>query len=193
MLIVMRMIIIKVGFVYRDFNGMNKITYKMQTDLTQLYQAHQAWLSIFLRKRLHCSHQAADLLQDTYLKILVSGKIPPEEYARQYLTRVAKGLLVDQARRWRIEQAYLDTIRQLPEVNQESPEHRLQTIETLIEVDELLHNLPEKARQAFLLRRIEGLSYRTIAEQLKVSVSSVEKYIARGLAACTIAMLKHNL
>lgn len=172
---------------------MNEITYKMQIDLAKLYKAHQAWLSTFIRKRLNCSHQAADLLQDTYLKVLVSGKLPPEEYARQYLTRVAKGLIVDQARRWRIEQAYLETIRQLPEESQESPEYRLQVIETLMEIDALLHNLPEKARQAFLLRRVEGLSYRAIAEQLKVSVSSVEKYIARGLAACTIAMLKHEL
>jgi len=53
--------------------------------------------------------------------------------------------------------------------------------------------LPEKARQAFLLKRVEGLSYQAIAEQLNVSISSVEKYAARGLQACAVAMMEHNL
>ncbi|PCJ29298.1 MAG: RNA polymerase subunit sigma, partial [Gammaproteobacteria bacterium] len=35
-------------------------------------------------------------------------------------------------------------------------------------------------------------TYRAIAEQIGVSVSSVEKYVARGLAACAIAMIEHN-
>jgi len=129
------------------------MTCEMQTDLAQLYIAHHGWLSSFLKKRLNCSHQAADLVQDTYLKVLVSGNIPPADYARQYLTRVAKGLIVDQYRRWRIEQAYLETIRHLPEPSQAAPEYRLQIIEALLAIDFLLYNLPEQELQAFLLKR----------------------------------------
>lgn len=163
-----------------------------QLQFTRLYEMHQGWLSNFLRKRLDCSHKAADLMQDTYLKVLVSGKIPPSEYARPYLTRIAKGLVVDQYRRWRIEQAYVESIRHLPEAYQAAPEKRLEVIETLIEIDTLLHKISEKARQAFLLRRLEGLSYSDIAIQLNVSVSSVEKYVARALQACALAMLERQ-
>lgn len=164
----------------------------MQLQFTQLYELHQGWLSNFLRKRLNCSHKAADLMQDTYLKVLVNGKIPPTEYARQYLTCIAKGLVVDQYRRWRIEQAYLESISHLPEEHHSSPEKRLEVIETLIEIDALLHQVSEKVRQAFLLRRLEGLSYSDIAAQLNVSISSVEKYVAKALQACAIAMMERH-
>ncbi|WP_417561444.1 sigma-70 family RNA polymerase sigma factor [Marinomonas sp.] len=164
-----------------------------QVELTQLYIDHKGWLSHFLKKRLNGSHQAADMVQDIYLKILVNGKIPPKDYARQYLVSAAKNLIIDRNRRWRIEQAYLESIRNLPEETHDSPEYRLQIIETLIEVDVLLHKLTEKARQAFLLRRVEGLSYKVIAEQLDISLSSVEKYVAKGLQACAMAMMESDL
>ncbi|MGO2234691.1 sigma-70 family RNA polymerase sigma factor [Marinomonas sp.] len=161
-----------------------------QLQFTELYETHQGWLANFLRKRLNCSHKAADLMQDTYLKVLVSGKVPPTEYARQYLTRIAKGLVVDQYRRWRIEQAYLESISHLPEEYHASPEKRFEVMETLIHIDTLLHKVPEKARQAFLLRKLEGLSYSEISLELGVTISSVEKYIAKALQACTLAMLE---
>ncbi len=165
------------------------MTCDIQTGMTQLYVDHKSWLTVFLKKRLKCSHQAADTLQDTYLKILVSGKLPPPEYTRQYLSRVAKGLVVDYYRRWKIEQTYLESLQLLPQASESSPEHRLEILETLVEIDALLHHLSAKARQAFLLRRLEGLSYQMIAEQMEVSVSSVEKYVAKGLQACALAMM----
>jgi DNA-directed RNA polymerase specialized sigma24 family protein len=48
--------------------------------------------------------------------------------------------------------------------------------------------LPAKARQALLLCKLDGMSYRDIAAELQVSVSSVEKYIAAGLLACYQAL-----
>ncbi|NQZ31341.1 MAG: sigma-70 family RNA polymerase sigma factor [Oceanospirillaceae bacterium] len=169
------------------------MAYDMQTDLSQLYEMHQGWLANFLKKRLNCSHRAADLVQDTYLKILINGKLPPTAYARQYLSRVAKGLMVDHYRRWRIEQVYLESLQHLSEADHGSPEYHLQIIETLIEIDTLLHNLSDRAREAFLLRRLEGLSYQAIALQMNVSVSSVEKYVAKGLQVCAVAVMEHAL
>jgi RNA polymerase sigma-70 factor (ECF subfamily) len=41
---------------------------------------------------------------------------------------------------------------------------------------------------ALLLCKLDGLSYRDIAERLNVSVSSVEKYVAAALLACYQAL-----
>lgn len=57
-------------------------------------------------------------------------------------------------------------------------------------IDRLLHGLPVNVRRALLMRRLDGMSYRDIAEQLDVSVSSVEKYVARALQACMLAALE---
>ena len=40
---------------------------------------------------------------------------------------------------------------------------------------------------AFLLSRLEGLSYKEIAERLAVSLSSVEKYMASAIRHCYLA------
>jgi RNA polymerase sigma-70 factor (ECF subfamily) len=44
-----------------------------------------------------------------------------------------------------------------------------------------LEKLPQNARQAFILNRSKGMTYPAIAEQMGVSVSSVEKYILESL------------
>jgi len=57
-------------------------------------------------------------------------------------------------------------------------------IEALVRIDAMLDGLSAKARSAFLLSRLDGLSYREIAKQLGVSLSSVEKYMASAIRHC---------
>lgn len=53
--------------------------------------------------------------------------------------------------------------------------------EALAAATAVIHDLPPKTRDAFLLHRFESLTYRQIASRLGVSVSMVEKYIAEAL------------
>lgn len=154
---------------------------------TTMYSDHYGWLHRWLRGKLGCTDSAADIAHDTYLRLLAAETLPQPEQSRQYLTQIAKGLVVDLFRRRSIETAYLDTIALLPEPEAPSPETQQIIIETLLEIDQILNGLPEKMRRALLMCKLDGLSYREIAEQLEVSVSSVEKYIATALQACYLA------
>lgn len=152
--------------------------------LELIYRDHHGWLHDWLRRRLNCSDTAADLAHDTYLRLLVKGSVPPADESRRYLTRIAKGLVIDRYRRRQIEAAYLETLRHLPEPQVPGAETRQTIIESLVEIDTMLNRLPSKVRKALLLRQLDGMSYKSIATELGVSVSSVEKYVARGLTAC---------
>ncbi|MFT3803619.1 MAG: sigma-70 family RNA polymerase sigma factor [Burkholderiaceae bacterium] len=156
----------------------------MHTRVHALYRDHHGWLQGWLRKRLGNGFDAADLAHDTYVRVLASGLAPPPEESRRYLTQIAKGLAIDLHRRRRIEAAYLETVALLAPADAPSEETRAMIVQTLVELDALLRRLPARSRQAFLLHKLDGLSYREIAQQLGVSVSSVEKYIAAGLRAC---------
>lgn len=156
--------------------------------IESLYSDHHGWLRGWLYSRLGCSEAAADLAHDTFMRLLKTGNLPPSEESRRFLTRIAKGLMIDAYRRRKIEEAYLESLSQLPEAAAPSPESHHAIIETLMEIDALLDGLPVKVRRALLLRQLDGLSYAAIALELSVSVSSVEKYVARGLAACCIAL-----
>ena len=161
-----------------------------QHNIETLYRDHHSWLHRWLRGRLGCEHSAADIAHDTYLKVMLSNSIPADDQPRRYLTRIAKSLVIDLFRRRQIEAAYLETVRHLPE--QESPSEETQhiVVETLLEIDHMLQSWPMHVRQAFLMRKLDGMSYKEIATFMNVSVSSVEKYVAKALTTCFLHSLK---
>lgn len=152
-----------------------------------LYSDHHGWLCGWLRRKLGCAHSAADLAQDTFVRI-IAGRNPADfQEPRAFLTTIARGLVIDHWRRQDLERAYLDAIAHMPESEVPSPETRLLILETLAGIDALLDGLQPNARTAFLLSRLEGLSYPEIADQLGVSLSSVEKYMAVAIRHCLAA------
>lgn len=162
-----------------------------QADVASLYSDHHRWLQAWLLRRLGNEFDAADLTHDTYVRLIESNRLPPVGEAgesRRYLLRIANGLVVDLYRRRQIEAAYREALAQLPPALVPSEEERTLSIAALVEVDTILYQLPPKVRAAFLMFKLDGLSYRVIARQLHVSVSSVEKYIAQALQACFAVM-----
>ncbi|MFH4176162.1 sigma factor, partial [Acinetobacter baumannii] len=68
----------------------------------------------WLRQKLGNTDQAAALVQDTFIKLLQTrDELFGIKEPRAYLTSIAKNLLIDQVRRKRIEQAYLDGLSQM--------------------------------------------------------------------------------
>ncbi|MBD9629932.1 MULTISPECIES: sigma-70 family RNA polymerase sigma factor [Pseudomonas] len=152
--------------------------------VSELYQHHHGWLQGWLRRRLGCHEQAADLAQDTFTRLLGSRRVLDAREPRAYLTTVAKGLMINWFQRQSLERAYLEALANLPEELAPSPEQRYLVLETLHEVDALLARLPEPVRQAFLLAQIEGLKYEAIAERLGVSLGSVKRYMQQAFRHC---------
>jgi RNA polymerase sigma factor (sigma-70 family) len=92
--------------------------------------------------------------------------------------------MVNHVRRRDIENAYLDAISNLPDVETPSAETVNIMVETLAKIDEMLSGLSDKVRKAFLWCQLEGLTHAEIASRLSVSVSSVRQYIAKALLHC---------
>jgi RNA polymerase sigma factor (sigma-70 family) len=154
-----------------------------------LYQDHHPWLQSLLRKRLSNREDAADLAQDTFLRLL-RAPVPQDEIRepRRYLATIAKGLVTDLFRRRALERAYLEYLAGLPQALAPSAEDQLALQQTLLEVDRLLQGLPPKVRAAFVLAQFEELSYPEIAQRLGISLRTVSNYLARALEHCCLAM-----
>lgn len=152
------------------------------TAVKSLYQAHHSWLYRLLNRKLNNSADAADLAQDAFVNLLNKPKnFNGEQGARNYLSRVVSGMCVDFWRRKKIEQAYLDALMQRDEPLEISPEQQQCLLETLFEVDKLLNQLPAKVTDIFILAQLEGLSYSKIAKQQKISLRTVNNYMAIAL------------
>lgn len=157
-------------------------------DVAALYADHHPWLHAWLRRRLGCTHRAADLAHDTFLRLLaperLASRAEPLREPRAYLATVARSLLVNHWRRQEIEHAYLETLAHRPEALAPSPEERALLLEALYELDALLDRLNPKARSAFLLAQLDGLGYAEIAARLNVSERMVKKYMAQAMLHC---------
>ncbi|MGY1488902.1 sigma-70 family RNA polymerase sigma factor [Methylobacillus pratensis] len=152
--------------------------------LGTLYTEHHGWLQSWLRKKLGCVFEAADLAQDTFVRIALQRELENLREPRAYLTTVAHGLMVNRLRRRKLEQSYLEALAQAPSSEAPSPEMQAMLLETLLEIDAMLDGLPAKVRIAFLMVQLEDASHADIARRLDVSVSSVRKYIMLALAHC---------
>jgi len=159
-------------------------------DVAALYADHHEWLRTWLRRHAGCTFRAADLAQDTFCRLLEWPDLVLTGHPRRYLATIARHLLIDDHRRVRTEQAFLDAWMLIADETAPSPERIAIAVEELIAIMRLLHGLPEKPRRAFLLNRLDGLGYRDIAVELGVSTSMVKQYIARALTHCYLATWK---
>lgn len=163
---------------------MNSSSCATHGEVATLYVDHHGWLQGWLRRRLGNSCDAADLAQDTFVRILRARDVGAIQTPRAYLTTVAKGVLVNWYRRQALEQAYLEALALLPEPEAPSPEQRALVLETLNEIDAMLDALPPLVRRTFLLSQLDGMKYEDIAQQLGVSLSSVKRYMAQAFRQC---------
>ncbi|WP_240648019.1 sigma-70 family RNA polymerase sigma factor [Pararobbsia silviterrae] len=153
-----------------------------------LYVDHHSWLFGWLRKRTGNREQAADLAHDTFLRILLKSEPVSIDEPRSYLTVIAKGLLANQWRRHEIERAYLDRLATIPESFAPSPEDRALILESLLEIDAALSQLPDKARTTFLLAQLDHLGYAEIALKLGISLRTVKRYMVLAFEQCLLKL-----
>lgn len=156
--------------------------------LTALYADHHGWLRGWLRGKVGCPEQAADLMQDTFIKVMLNHAEAQIREPRAYLATIANRLAVDFFRRQQIERSYLQALAALPANDYPSAEEEALFKEALFELDRLLDGLGPKVKQAFLLAQCDTLSYADIAAKLNISVRSVNNHVARAMAHCCLAL-----
>ncbi len=154
------------------------------SNMRTLYIDHHSWLNAWLRSRLGNAADAADLAQDTFVRLLNRHELLELKTPRAFLRTVARGIVIDHWRREELERAYLEAIAHQPSHETPSPESRQLVFELLESIAKMLDGLKPKVRQAFLLAQCEGMPYKQIAEQMGVSLRSVERYIADALYHC---------
>lgn len=155
--------------------------------LTQFYKAHHDWLQGWLRQRLGCGHDAADLSHDTFIQVVASGNVAQIAEPRAFLVTLAKRVMFNFWRRRDIERAYLEELAQFPPACTPSEEDRLLVLEALQHINAILDGLNPKVSEVFLLSQLHELSYREIGERLQMPVITVRRYMTKAMRACWLA------
>ena len=160
-----------------------------QQHFTELYSHHHAWLHGWLRKKLGCSQRAADLAHDAFIRVLTLAEPMSIKEPRAFLATTAGRLMIDSARRRKIEEAYLQALTiHVTDAAMPDPHAIHAALEALEKIASMLAGLPSRVREAFLLSRLDGLTYQQIAVELGMSTASVKNYISRALVHCYLAL-----
>ena len=154
--------------------------------LEALYCDHHSWLVGMLRRKLGNGDSAADLAQDTFLRVLANRNVDAILRPREYLATIARGLVTDAYRRQAIERAYLETLAARLEPVAISPETRAILLETVLAIDRMLDQLGPRTREIFLLAQFEELTYAQVGARLGVSLTTVKKHMVRALTQCLL-------
>ncbi|MEO3415407.1 RNA polymerase sigma factor [Roseovarius sp. CAU 1744] len=128
--------------------------------------------------------EAEDVTQDALMRLwrVAPDWRPGEALVTTWLYRVVANLCTDRLRRAR--GVALEAVPE-PEDDQVSAPERLQQQSRAAALQAALNRLPERQRQAVILRHIDGLSNPQIAEIMEIGVEAVESLTARGKRALT--------
>ncbi|WP_447649811.1 sigma-70 family RNA polymerase sigma factor [Pseudomonas abietaniphila] len=152
--------------------------------LTALYQQQHRWLRSWLYRQLDCSQRAADLMQDTFMRLLLSNETLEVRQPRPFLAKVARSVLSNHYRRARLEKAYLEALQADSEAVVPDLATQLILFETLVQLDAALSELDIPVRQAFLWSQLDGLSHGEIAQRLQISIATVKRHVVKAGARC---------
>ncbi len=157
--------------------------------LQRIALEHGPALRRFVGARLSAHPDHEDVVQETFLRVARQQDVEERlsrslDSVRSYLFSIATNVIRDSYRKAVTRQKYDDLTRDRARARglESSAEDVVSAQEQLGNVKAAIMRLSPECRDAFVLNRFEGLSYREVADTMNVSVSMVEKHIMRALA-----------
>lgn len=144
---------------------------------------HEPALRGWLVRRQPLGLDADDIIQESYAILADLDQVDDIRNPRAYLFQVARSVITRHIRRARV--VAIHTVEDLSELDRAddrpSPEQIAIDRDELRRLAQAIGAMPAKAQEAFILRRVEGLSQREISARMAISENTVEKHISRGL------------
>jgi RNA polymerase sigma factor (sigma-70 family) len=139
-------------------------------------------LSYFFRKTGNRA-DADDMVQEAMARFLKIAPLTPITTPRAYLTRIATNLLRDHRERGstRLSQASQPFEEGLSYASLDNPHRDLEGRQDLERWKQILLKLPSKTLEIFLLNRVEGQSYREIADRFSIPLWMVQKHMLKAI------------
>ncbi|MTI74068.1 MAG: sigma-70 family RNA polymerase sigma factor [Stenotrophomonas sp.] len=137
----------------------------------------------WLQRRLPVRQDVDDVIQETYAILAALADVSHVRQPRAYMYSVAQSVVLQRLRRAQV--VSIEAVAEIERVaiggEEACPERTASSRQELARIGALIDSLPDKCRQAFVLRRIEGYSQREIAQRMQISENTVEKHICKGI------------
>jgi RNA polymerase sigma-70 factor (ECF subfamily) len=137
----------------------------------------------FLHQNWRNKADLEDFRQEIYAQLLEVAETQIPERTRPFLFATARNLLINRVRREHI--IPIDAVADMESfgvaADEPGPDRSVIARDTLRKLNLALDRLPPRAREAVVLRRIEGMTRREIAERMGITERTVADHIAHGM------------
>jgi len=143
-----------------------------QLAFERLFKLHYENLCLFAHKYLQDQGATEDLVQEIFIKIWdKADQIDLQTKIRPYLYSSVRNACLNQIKHEKVKQEYASS-----KLSSFTHEHSdsMEVLELEDRIAAAIESLPEKCREIFELSRFEGKKYAEIAEELNISVKTVE-------------------
>lgn len=164
------------------------------SEILTAFLRNEAAIRRFLGRCRVSASAADDMLQETFLRGFAAELKSEIKEPKAYLFQVANSLVLESVRRngRAPAQTLEDCGDLLPDEDQAAADEWLEGRRKLALFVRAVAELPPQCRKAFLMRRVDGLQYKQIANRMNISVSAVEKHVTTALLKCNAYLREHG-
>ena len=166
-----------------------------KSPITAAFEENYTLIKRFLSRFFSEQQDIEDVAQEAFLRAYVAEQYKDIEQPKAYLFRIAKNLSLTKLTKKSKQIAHMINLANEYEDSpafEFSADAEVEALENLGLYCEAVASLPIKCRQIYLLRKVHGLSHHEIAERMSLSVSSVEKYLLKGMLECKHYLEKND-
>ena len=152
---------------------------------------HQRALRSRVRRMVNNPADIDDIVSEAMARAYANEEWRRITSGRSYLFTIARNLVIDMARRSKVVSieiaADIDAMQ-----SSVSGEALLDARDELRWLEQVVAQFPPQCRRAFILRRVHEKSFAEIAEEMKLSVSTVEKHVAKAVTLLSQAEMRRD-
>jgi RNA polymerase sigma-70 factor (family 1) len=142
-----------------------------------LFQRYYSGLFNFGMSLLKREDETRELIQDIFLQLWDKKSSLAIANTKSYLFTTMHHKALNLLRHEKVIRAYEQNIISLDSLKFDNPKESNPFVkEALIKA---IDELPDKAKQCFILSQIDGLSHKEVADQLNITEKTVENHLAR--------------
>lgn len=155
----------------------------------EVFRYYYSDLVNYCNRYVNDDDSAKEIVQDIFTKLWFKHKdININVSLKSYLYKAVRNHAINHLNYIRQRERFQQYIGFPSMSNQNTPLNKLQEDDIKTRLDRTILTMPDKCREVFELKRFEGLKNKDIAEQLGISLKTVEKHIAKA-----ISLLKDTL
>ena len=151
-------------------------------DFELLFKEHYKNLCAYAYLFLKDADTSEDTVQEVFLKLWKNKeKISIETSLKSYLFRSVRNSCLNVIEHLKVREGYRESTTKGYESSQQPTIDQAIVNELEQKIKETIEMLPTERRKIFMMSRYEGLKYREIAEELSISVKTVENQMYKAL------------